>query len=208
MQRAMSRLANESQQKLGLKDAELAQLRENQARLSEGFDYMSRVVMTALPEDERSRVLGDLQERRLQRMEQENLNLRRVVTTPPPPVQQASPDFEEEMRVILQEARESLEETARELGVDPSAPGLDYGEETETFAKRLKKLNASAKKIRTENEQKDLDSVRARTSTPVTRTTGGSAPDSYVGDDLLKSSSEEIWKRIQQEQRTARSRVR
>jgi hypothetical protein len=115
--------------------------------------------------------------------------------------QQSAPayqdDFEEQLKKVLAEAQESLEDTVRSHGLDPKDKGLDYGKDEDGFAARLKKLNQSITKTKAEKDEKDVDSVRQKGPVPPTRTGGGAASGTIAGDDLLTTGANEIWEKLQ-----------
>jgi len=210
LQRALERSNQAYQQQLAAKDAELNQLRAKHSEMAEGLDFLSEKFIRALPPEQQAMMADELRQRKITALEKDVATMRQVMSAPPQQMMQR-PQFDEDqvnqqMRAILREAQESLEETARDRGFDPKEKGIDYGEETETFAARLKKLNASIKKLDKEKEQADLDGVRQKAPTTGTRTTGGQAVGDFTGKSLWEIGAQQEWDRMVAEARTGKRR--
>lgn len=196
LQTALNRNVQKFQSDIQARDAKIAALEQQFRGASEGMEYLSGAVIRNLPEDERTAMEADLSKKQVQRISQELAELKQQ-RAQPPAAPEAAQLAEQEWTAILAEARESLEETAREWGIDPKTDGLDFGSDEEAFAKRLKKLNASAKRVKEAKEKADLESVRVKGTQPPTRTTSAGAPGEYEsGRSLLSQGSEELWQLI------------
>lgn len=196
LQTALNKNVQRYQQELAARDAKLAALESQLSGTREGVEYLSSTVLANLPEEERDRITADLSKREVQRLSKEIQELKSARAYAQQPA--AEPSFDEQQwQAILAEARESLEETAREYGLDPNEKGLDYGSDEEPFAKRLKKLNASAKAVRAAKDKADVESVKQKAPIAPTRTTGaGAAADLDPGKDYLTQGASELWDRI------------
>lgn len=196
LQRAFAKSDTQHQLELRQKDAELQALRAQTQEMAQGLDFLSTEFISALPDAERAQMAEKLRQRQVQGLEKQVNSLRQFVTQPP---QQnvVPPDYSEQLKQVLAEARDALEETAKERGFDVKDKALDYGDETQTFAARLKKLNASMKK----HDDADVESVRTKVDPTPTRTGGGAAVGNYTGKDIFEQATDEIWARMQQEAR-------
>ena len=195
MQTALNRANQRSAEQIAAKDTELGALKASYADLESGFNFIGETLLNALPEADRSKVEAALKERKVEKLEREVKQMREA---PRQTQQQAPPqdNLDEQMKLILAEAQEALEDAVVSHGIDPKAKGLDYGTETETFAARLKKLNASVKAVAKAKEDGEVEGVRQKVAAVPTRTSGSSAPAIAGGKDLLELGTEELWNKM------------
>lgn len=204
LQRAFAKSDTQHRQELASKEQELAALRGQTSEMAEGLDYLSKKFIDGLSPEDRVVALEELRARQVKGLEKQIGQLRDVVTQPRQSTQpQNSPEFEEQMKAILADARDSLEDTVRSHDLDPKDKGLNYGDETEPFAARLRTLNASIKTVTKAKEEADVESVRQRSATP-TRTTSGGVPTDTTGKGLFDLGMDEVWARMQQESKTGK----
>lgn len=191
LQRAYAKTEQRFTQELQRKEALIEELRSS---MSEGFDYLGKTVMSALPDDQREQIEKELTGKQLARLTNEVATLRRG------PVQQAAPQaddaWEEQLNRLRQETKESLEETARDHGLEAGDKGLDYGLIDEPFPARLKKLNQSIKAVKKAREEADVDSVRQKSTVPPVRTNDNSGPTGVSGSSLIDRGMDEMWAKI------------
>ena len=206
LQRAFNKSNDAYQRQLAAKDAELAALKSQTSEMAEGLDYLSNKFIRVLPPEQQAEMADELRQRKIVALEKDVANMRQAMVAPAQPQQFDNEQLEAQMKAILKEAQESLEETARDRGLDPKDKGLDYGAENETFAARLKRLNASIKKLEKDREEKDLADVRPKSATTPTRTTGVAGTGDFTGKSLLDSAFDDIWTRMREEARTGKRR--
>ncbi len=210
LQRAFDRNSRAYQQQLAAKDAELARLKAQTSEMAEGLDFLSNKFIRALPPEQQAAVADELRQRKMVSLENEVKTMRQVMTAPPQqmaPQQFDQEQYEAQMRAILKEAQDSLEETVKDRGFDPKDKDLDFGLETETFAQRLRKLNASIKAKEKARDQKDLEDVRQKAPTTPTRTSTGSAPgDAWSGKSFWELGADEMWTKMREQARTGKRR--
>lgn len=198
LQRAYAKSEREWGQKLSAKDAESAALRDQVSGLSDGFSFLNEKLMSILPDDEREKITRELSAKQIASLSKQVQELR----TPRQP-SFTEPAYDPDSDPILQKLRadalESLQETAQDRGLDPKDPRLDYGDVTESFPARLKKLNASAKKAAKEDDDKAADSVSPRVPMTPTRETNAGTPDQNFGKGLYERGAEEVMERLRRE---------
>lgn len=197
LQTALNRNVQKFQTEVSARDARIAELQSRLDGNAEATDFLGSKLIAALPDEDRAKVEAELRDRELKQVRKELAELKKPAApgnTPPPAYQD---DFEEQLKKVLAEAQESLEDTVRSHGLDPKDKGLDYGKDEDGFAARLKKLNASITKAKAAKDEADTDSVRQKTPVPPTRTGGGAASGSLAGADLLKVGADEIWEKMQ-----------
>ena len=197
LQTALNRNVQKFQGEVAARDARIAELQSRLDGASEATDFLGSKLIAALPDEDRAKVEAELRDREVKQLRKELSDLKKPAasgSTPPPAYQD---DFEEQLKKVLAEAQESLEDTARSHGLDPKDKGLDFGKDEDGFAARLKKLNASIAKVKAAKDEADTDSVRQKTPVPPTRTGGGAASGSLAGADLLKVGADEIWDKMQ-----------
>lgn len=193
LQRAFAKSDQQHRTQLSQKDAELAALKAQAQELQNGLEFLSTEFISALPDADRAAMAEKLRNRQMQGLEKQISTLRQAITAPPPQQNVEQADYTEQLKQVLAEARDALEETAKERGFDPKDKALDFGDETQTFAARLKKLNASMKK----HDEADVDSVRPKVDPTPTRTGGGAAVGNYTGKDIFEQATDEIWAKMQ-----------
>lgn len=210
LQRAFNKSNGAYQQQLAVKDAEIAALKSQTSEMAEGLDFLSNKFIRALPPEQQATMADELRQRKITSLEKEVSQMRQVLSAPrsePQAPQLDQEQLEAQMRVILREAQDSLEETAKDRGFDPKDKELDYGTEAETFAARLRKLNASINKLAKEREKQDLEGVKPKAGMTPTRTTGGQAVgDAFAGQSFWDIGAKEVWDRISLEARTGKRR--
>lgn len=197
LQTALNRGHQKFQGEIAARDARIAELQSRLDGAAEATDFLGSKLIAALPDEDRAKVEAELRDRELKQVRKELAELKKPAAsgnTPPPAYQD---DFEEQLKKVLAEAQESLEDTVRSHGLDPKDKGLDYGKDEDGFAARLKKLNASITKAKAAKDEADTDSVRQKTPVPPTRTGGGTATGNLAGADLLKVGADEIWEKMQ-----------
>lgn len=135
--------------------------------------------------------------KRNQEMQQRRMTQRQVQAQQQaqrPQAQQPTPQYDTTITDFLRREHEEFLATARDLvanaGLDAADPNLDYGTDQEKFNERLKRLNASIKKAKSQKTEDEVASVRGK---PVaTRgSSGGTVPVVYDGESLLKRGSSE-----------------
>jgi hypothetical protein len=206
LQTALNKNVQKFQQDVSARDARIADLQSRLDGNAEATDFIGAQLLDALPEADRAKVEAQLRDREMKALRKEIADLKKPAaqTGQPQAVPAYQDDFEEQLKKVLAEAQESLEDTVRSHGLDPTDKGFDFGKEDETFAARLKKLNQSIAKVKAAKDEQDVDSVRQKNPVPPTRTGGGAASGSLAGDDLLSVGAKEIWEKMQRERAAKR----
>lgn len=180
----------ETGQKLSQREQELAALQRQQNEAAEALEFLSTIAMKNLDDDQRAEVVAQLQERRAKRLEGQVAELTRHVNTPREPIPQPELEnsFEEQLQARIREAVNEMRVSAKELGVDPDDPGLDYGKDDEAPWVRFRKLNQSVQKVLLKKDEAEVESVKQRGQQEPTRDAGiaaSGAPPSAGGQSLL-----------------------
>lgn len=199
LQTALNKSQQSFQSQLQAKEAELAALRGQTSEMASGMDFLSETVINALSPEDKAVVMEKLQRRQVSGLEKQINDLRKAVTQP---AQQTMPtnDYAEQYKAALLEAQDALEDAVQSHGLDPKAKGLDYGSTDDTFAKRLKVLNASIKVVQKAKDEADVDGVRQTVPVTPTRQTGGVPIDPKTdGKSLGDRAFEDVWARMQRE---------
>jgi hypothetical protein len=184
MQTALNRNVQKFQQEVAARDQRIAELESRLNGAAEATDFIGAKFIAALPPEDRAAVEAELSARELKALRKEIADMK----NPRPPAGVTQPvtnqdDWDEQLRIVLAEAKESLEDAVKAHGLDPKDKGLDYGKDEDGFAKRLKALNASISKVKAAKDEADVDSVRQKTPVPPTRTGGGAATGNLAGTE-------------------------
>lgn len=196
LQTALNRNIERFRREVAERDARIAELQARLEGTAEATDFIGAKLLAALPDEDRAKVEAELRDRELRQLRKELAELKKPAMAGNPVAAQQYDDFEEQLKRVLIEARESLEDTVRSHGLDPKDKALDYGREDEPFAARLKKLNASIVKAKAAKEEAETDRVRQKAPITPTRTGGGAATGTMSGADLLRVGAEEVWEKM------------
>lgn len=173
---------------------------------TEALSYLQEMVVKLLPDEDRAEMEADLQRKLAARNARELAELRREVKNPSrAQVQAPDPgELEEYLAQIKAQAQEALEEVAKEHGMDPRDKTLVYGEDSDNFPARLKKLNASIRVAKKAQLEAETAGVRQKSPIPNTRIDGGSV-SSHTGKSTVDDAFDELYERMQKQGR-ARTR--
>lgn len=191
LQRAMSAADRRHKDELSARERANKELQEQLTNMSKGFDWLTETLLRLAPPEEAEAIQSALQKQQLQRLTDEIDAMKRGSSQPKqysPQEAVSDEDFQELLRQAEAEAIEALEEAAREHGLDPREKGLEYGAKGESFAKRLKALNASVRLVKKAKAEADVASVKPQVSITPTRTSGGETPGSGFNKSAYESA--------------------
>ena len=201
MQKALSkrdRQLQAAEQARAVSEQTLAALQSEFSSLKDGMGYLSEKMFANLPEEEREAVVRELQQKRIDNIENQNKALMQRLNQPqaPQPTAPTEPDddIEAMIRRETEEAVNSMRDTVKEFGLDPNDKRLDYGKDDEKFAVRFRKLNASVAAAMKGNEEAEVDSVRPKASITPTRKDSSGRPieDDGQGHSLLRRGADKL----------------
>ncbi len=152
--------------------------------MGEGFEWLTKTTMNALPEDVSKNALLELQGKRNEQLRKQ-LQARQGSTEVQ--AQQGDDDEPAEVKAYKAKFLEGRKARAKRAGVDPDDPALDYGTPNEAIADRVEKFEASLDRLLEKKEQERLDKVSQKNEVVGTRNAGGGTPKTvnYDGRDTL-----------------------
>lgn len=165
---------------------------QNQANTDVFVQFLADNFPQMLSEDDRTiytqRWNQHLEKTKNKRLEQTVMDL----TTRQGQQQYSQPQDQGDDRIAQyrKDATNTLKEFAKNMGVSPDDPNLDYGDEEAPLLVRMESFSKSISKAKDSLDEEDVDSVRKKSNRPNANTGRTASPGANAGGgDLIKRAS-------------------